>query len=134
MLETQSSEIQGTGEVLIMQDGGKRITVYKYLTNNYVKEKERLILYKSIGICNTTQRALAGVAQLVKHCPMPLKVDGSCPHQSTCPACRCGLQSGCKREKTLSVSKFDDNIRKKKGLIKDEKDIFRLSYKSKTLK
>lgn len=44
-----------------MQDGGKRIAVYKYLKNNYVKEKERLILYKSIGICNTTQRAAGSV-------------------------------------------------------------------------
>lgn len=61
MVETQSSEIGGTGDVLIMKDSGERIAVFKYLKNNYAKEKERLILHESISICKTTQKYFGSV-------------------------------------------------------------------------
>lgn len=40
MVEAQSSEIGGAGDVLIMKDSGKRVTVFRYLKNNCAREKD----------------------------------------------------------------------------------------------
>lgn len=55
MVQTQSSEIGGTRDILIMKESGERMAVFYYLKNNYAKEKESKSIYK------TTQKYFGSV-------------------------------------------------------------------------